>query len=457
MLLTVATLWSCDNFLDVEPKGKAIPSTVEDYDLMLQYTSFGLKNAVYMDPDVYIPADALLLRTYDLSAYMWSANQYRMNESDGDWDGAYQTLYYCNQIIEMIDGASSDSGDEYQRRRIKGQAYAQRANIYFWLVNMYAKHYDALTMDTDLAVPMVVKNDLTQKLPRSTVAEIYALIESDLEIARDLVPETEDIKKNFRASKVSVDALLAKVELFKGNFTTALTYANSVIDAWGENFNDLNMFTSHDDYMNSFSPLLMSYGNPEFIWHTRVDVYPDTGTELGAIYLSDELDDLYIDNDLRYEFWTRGLDQNGNFYPENSRRFVNWYDKCMTASIPEMFLIRAECYSRSGNSGNVAKAVQDVNTLRKYRLKNGTSYELSASSLSDALNIVKQERRREFATTGLNWFDLRRYQAYGDPVDTYSRIVEGESYTLAPGSNRYIMAIPEFTRAYNPLLEQNPR
>jgi hypothetical protein len=454
LILPIVLLWSCDNFLDVEPKGKAIPSTVEDFDLMLQTSAFSLGNSIYMDPDVYIPGDAFnSLGITQRTAYKWSENQYEMTDPDKDWSSLYEKLYICNQIIENVDGASTD--DEMLRGKVKGQAHAQRAHIYFWLVNMYAKHYNESTMETDLAVPMKVKNDLAEKLPRATVAEIYELIESDLEIAGTLVPDREEIKKNFRASKISVNALRAKIELYKGNFSSALTHATSVIGAWGNEFKDLNNFTSYQDYISSNAPELLYYSAPEFIWYVGADLFPQDGG--ASIYLTDELENLYTEDDLRYQYWTKDLDQNGNPYPGNGRRYVNWYYKCITASINEMYLVRAECYARGGNATDVQKAMDDVNTLRTYRLKSGTDFELSANTSAEALNIVKEERRREFVATGLNWFDQKRYHAYGDAVPTYTRTIDGTTHTLAPGSNRYMMAIPEYVRAFNPNLEQNPR
>jgi hypothetical protein len=458
LILPIFMFWSCDDFLDVEPKGKSIPTTVEDYELMMQSTSFAIGNSYYMDPDIYVTAEDLpSIGVSNLNAYKWAENQYFMTDPDKDWDGIYKKMYYCNHIIGDIDGAPSNNDDENLRRIVKGQAYAQRAHMYFWLVNSYAKHFDAATKDTDLGVPKVIKADLNQKLARASVGEIYALMEEDLQMAKDLVPDAETKKRNFRASKISIDALMAKIELYKGNFSTALSMANSVIDAWGESFNDLNAFSSQQEYINSYAENIQFYGNPEFIWYAGTTHRP-SGTHAGDLaYLSNELEGLYVNDDLRYEYFTASVTNEGQTFPEGRRRYINWYAKNLTASIAEMYLIRAECYARSGDGANISKAMDDVNTVRKYRFKTGSSYELSAANLTDALKIVKEERRREFACSGLNWYDLRRYQAYGDAVPTFSRMVDGENFSLAPGSNRYTMAIPEFTRAMNSLLEQNPR
>lgn len=458
LILIIFMFGSCDSFLDVKPKGKSIPKTVEDFELMMQSTGISLQNSYYMDPDIYIPAEEQSsLSPTDINAYKWAENQYYMTEADAEWDNIYEKMFYCNQIIGDIDVAPSDTFDEKLRKTVKGQAYAQRAHLYFWLINNYAKHYNEASKDTDLGVPMVVSSDLNQKLPRATVGEIYNLIAADLEIAIDLVPETEKAKRNFRASKISVNALLAKIELYKGNFSKALPLINYVIDAWGESFNDLNSFSDAQDYIGSYSPMLLYYSNPEFVWYAGSAHGPQHNFSGDLAYLSDELSDLYLEDDLRRVFWTADTTANGKKYAEEKRRYINWYYKCLTASSADIYLMRAECYARSGNQDNISKAIADVNTVRKYRFKTGSDYEVSADNLADALQRVKEERRIEFACSGLNWYDLRRYQAYGDEVKTFIRTVNGESFSLAPGSNRYVMAIPEYTRALNPLLEQNPR
>ncbi len=441
-------LFGCDDFLDIEPKGLSIPDTVEEYDLMLNARPLYLGNSVFMDPDLEIMDASFPSRSINVqNAYSWAEHIYPSRIADGDWNALYAKIYVVNEIIENIDAAESTTSNEELRSIVKGQAYAERAHLYFWLVNFYSKHYNVATASTDPGVPLKLKNDLQHKLPRATVEEVYDLIESDLDIAMDLVPTESDFV--IRADQASIDALHAKIALFKGEFSEAITYASSAITAHGANElydyknTDLSFwnieFSNYDSNkehlwaaMSSFSPF-NSFGEPDFI--------------------TTELDDLFTDkvNDLRYVTFLADLDFLG--FPVAERRLNKSMSKIMTASLGELYLIRAECYARTDET---VLALADLNFLRQHRFT-GTTYQLSAANSAEALQHVKDERRRELIGHGLYLFDLKRYHTYGETVPGYTRIINGTTYTLEPGSNRYVMPIPEFVRNYNPNLEQNPR
>lgn len=447
ILLLVVIACSCDEFLDVKPKGKAIPTTVEDYDLMLNAGSVSLGNAVYMDPDIYLHSEAFLMKSSRVkNAYIWADNQYSANQEDPDWNALYKKMYVDNMIIENIDNAESTTNDENLRSIVKAQAHADRAQLNFWLVNYYGKHYNSATASTDLAAPLKLENDLIAQLPRATVQKFYDLIEEDLEIAKEAPSNVETV---FRASNAAVFGLMAKVALFKGEFSDALSYATTAINEHGSgkliNYADISDF-----YWN---PVFNYWDNIEFMMYSKVDINPGITNE--EVYITQNLVDLYTDkvNDLRYLNWYVGMDGTTSA-TVGQHRFVNTAYKTMSVQLNELYLIRAECYARAGNPD---KAMDDVNFLRMHRFAMGSDYELEAVNAADALKIVKEERRRELVGHALNWFDLKRYQAYGETVLTYTRTVNGETYTLAPGNNRYLMAIPEYTRQLNPNLEQNPR
>ena len=247
--------------------------------------------------------------------------------------------------------------------------------------------------------------------------------------------------------------MLAKISLFKGDFADALTYADDAISGFNGDFQDYNVWVSQDHFLYQSPPFNNVY-DPEVIWYGVASSF--FGLMYGdEYYLSPSLDALYDrSHDLRFAYWMGEVDPyTGNPFPGGTR-YGNWWVKCITASLGELYLIRAECYARTGEAG---LAMDDVNLLRKFRFLAGSDYQLSAATSLEALQIVKEERRRELVGTGLYWFDLKRYHMYGDEIPTFTRIVNGQTYTLEPESNRYMMAIPEFTREMNPLLEQNPR
>jgi hypothetical protein len=118
-------------------------------------------------------------------------------------------------------------------------------------------------------------------------------------------------------------------------------------------------------------------------------------------------------------------------------------------SVPEMYLIAAECYARLGQT---QKAIDNLNIVRAKRYKSGQSYQVSASTSKEALDLVLVERQKEFIGKGFRWFDQKRLNL--DPVyqKTYTRVFKGQTYTLAPNSAGYVFPINQNYIDLNPEL-----
>jgi hypothetical protein len=114
-------------------------------------------------------------------------------------------------------------------------------------------------------------------------------------------------------------------------------------------------------------------------------------------------------------------------------------------SVPLTLLNAAESKARLGDDQG---ALDALNILLRNRIIGFT--DLTTNDVTNVLALVKKERRKEFTASGLNVVDIKRYHAYGDVVDVYIRTVFGKTYTLEPGSNKYIVPI------YQKVLDQNP-
>lgn len=128
-------------------------------------------------------------------------------------------------------------------------------------------------------------------------------------------------------------------------------------------------------------------------------------------------------------------------------------------SVPEMFLIRAECNSRLAK-GKLSDIVADLNTLRVNRFVTGTYISLTSgdfSTKSEALTFVLEERRREMVMTGMRLFDLKRLNIDPNYAKTVTHTVEGKVYTIVPGANNLVLPIPAQVLNLAPGLTQNPR
>ena len=119
----------------------------------------------------------------------------------------------------------------------------------------------------------------------------------------------------------------------------------------------------------------------------------------------------------------------------------------------ENMLIAAECEARVGSKDN---AMSYVNKLRDNRIKNNVA--LTATDKDEALRIVLDERRREFAFTGFHrLIDLKRLNYEDKFKKTVTHTADGETFTLAPNDNRYIFPINQMILNYNPGMPQYER
>lgn len=459
LLLMAGVFVSCDHFLDVEQKGKVIPHTVEDYDEMMSYpVVFDITNPDEMIPELLV-SDAVLpgLEVYQSNGYKWEAYQYLPDENDANYSDLYSRIYACNEIINNIDKAESLTLNEALRTQVKGQAYADRARCYWGLVNLYGAPYSPTNREKP-GVPLVLKNSITQQASRATVGEVYDRINEDLRVAEGLVPQTVDDNKKIRASRQGVQAFQARVWLYMNQLDSAKVAIDKAFEA-DVPLLDLNDYVNESELGKTTTPWTgngerpgIARENKEIIWYTGIFYYI---FHFNAISVTEDYLRLFDkSHDLRYLF-DYGMDDplEGTHY-DFVCYFAQGQDRTYMISGAEMYLLRAEIAVRKGDYRN---AVADLNELRRHRYLEGSNYELSAADAAVALKQVKEERKREMGCTFLSWFDLRRYQAYGETVPTYTRTFGGKTVTLEPGSNLYTLSIPRYVIGKNPKIEQNPR
>jgi len=456
--ISVVSCMDPDEFLDVIPTGQVIPTTLEDFDGLLNdyaiLRSRGV-NLTYMDPDVYhsdVTFTPFSSNLVNVNAYTWQYELYDVTGNDNDYNVGYQYITYMNTILQDVDSAEPGNFQESERNNIKAQALAQRAMELFLTVNEYAHHYDPANPDIPgIGMPLVV--DLEVLIGRSTVGEVYEQILRDLTTAINLTTETfPNIQRfaNFRPGKASLYALLAEVNLYMGDFEQAKINSDIALSLYDflYDFKDIEF----KDPTNLWSGYTIDdwefcTTNKEVIW-SRYNNFYFSITFPGPQLISPELEALYNQqNDKRWQLFTTqdaGLDVS----PYNMFAYFN-AERVNGLSTPRLLLTNAEAKARTGDGPG---AIQALNTLLEKRLINFTP--LTHTDNATTLQLVKNERRKELVGTTLNLFDQKRYHVYGDAVPTYTRTnpLTGETFTLQPGDDGYVVAIPAAVREINPNL-----
>ena len=225
---------SCNDYLDIVPKGNKIPTTLADYEALLrdEYTigQTSISNALYLLNDYYVTVSNLNSPTLTRANYMWdeTADRILLNNAD---ESTYYQLYAaissCNLIIENVPSATEATDAE--RAEVIAYAKVIRSLCYFVLANYYADTYDAATAGEKLSVPLITSANINAPSQQVTIQAIYDFIIQGVQEAIDGgLPEQSMtvLHPNLGAAY----ALLARVYLQMQNYSEALNYANLALE-----------------------------------------------------------------------------------------------------------------------------------------------------------------------------------------------------------------------------------
>lgn len=437
---------SCNDYLDIEPKDKVIPGTVQDYDyLVASFTDLYLENELFLSADDFITDLSNLgdiNRPNNTMFLMYSFSDGRFSNPDigtETWNTPYKNIYVYNKVINEIDKASVIVGYKASDIKIiKAEAKYGRAMRYLLLTNMFSKHYNKSTASSDPSVPLVTMADTTQDPPMpSNVEEAYSFIIKDLEEAIPNLPEKR--KELNRASKGSGYALLARAYLYKGDYDNALKNAKLALDKKGT----LSNYTVATDIKQAYkdeqyTELTMGY----------VRGFTDGFLSPEAVALFDNTNDIRVTKIAACSWY---YDPNTGWNQDCSK-IANGYviNPNLDCSVAEMYLTVAECYARKNQ---LQKALDNANKVRKNRIVGNTDKAVADfSNDKEVLKFVLNERRREMFMNGTRLFDLKRLNLETDFAKTTIHPLEATNYSAEPNSGKLVFPIPAQIKKLNPNL-----
>ena len=395
---------------------------------------------------------------------------YTSTSTMGLWSSAYSAILGCNKALTAINEGkfSRDGVSDEQINNIKAENLFLRALAYFDLVRVYAQPYgyikaNGITGVEAMGVPIVLKDDLSARPSRNTVAEVYEnLIIPDLVEAERLMSDSyvragvKDVVAT--VTKPVIQALMARVYLHHEDWQLAADYATKVIK------NGRFRLLSGDRFVS--------------MWDGSVDVAPQSGSEIifevyvsqsdgsrsdlgdyltapevaggagyGDVRVSNDLIDLYDATDVRLT----GLTKTNSKYPGYrwSTKFPGKngllaYNNVPVLRISEMYLIRSEAIYRGATVSGVT-AIDDLNRVATNR--NAEAY------ATVTLDNLFEESRKEFLFEGHVFFDMKRLQKSlvrtDYDLDPLTKNIDFPSY-------RWALPIPENDILYNDNMDQNP-
>lgn len=393
----------------------------------------------YVTPTYYLA----MPRQHERNCYSWKPDIFGGQQNVDDWSRSYTQILYANVALKGLEEVPVNSANRDDWNAIKGSALFFRAYAYYNLAQIFAKPYDSATAQNDDGLPWRTDPDINVSSPRSSVQVIYTNILQDLDDAENLLmPVVQYLRKN-RPSKAAVLALKARVFLSMRAYAEAGQAADEA----------LRLYDSLMDYnsIDRFAPLPFKKENSETIFQSQFT--SETNVLAALIFPEVIIDSVllnsYDENDLRKAVYYTNL-FTGNYNLKGSYSGAVYPFSGLATD--ELYLTRAECAARAGNSG---AAMNDLNKLRQLRWKTGTFVPLMGLTPGQAVDTILAERRKELAFRGLRWMDLRRLNKEGRNI-ILQRNVSNQIVTLPPNSDLYVLPIPpEVVRLGN--LVQNKR
>jgi len=375
----------------------------------------------------------LTLDIKEANAYIWASNIYEGQGLVIDWDIPYQQVFYSNTVLQGLAGIQPDSTNQAQWNTLEGTALFSRAFAFFNVAELFADPYDSATAASDLfGIPLRLDPDINEKTTRASVQATYTQILSDLHTAEGLLQAAIPFSNLNRPSRPAAQALLARVYLSIGDYTDAGLCADSVLQVYWKLLNYNGLDTSR--------PFQFANNMPEILYQANFPIQGNTleGILCGGCIVDTTLLASYAPTDLRRPLYY--FEESPGVYILNGS-YAGTIFPFSGLATDELYLIRAECYARSGQAGQVAAALNDLDTLMSYRVVTGSFTPYPVMSAAEALDTVLAERRKELAFRGIRWSDLRRLNQEDWNI-TLTRNLNGTPYTLPPNSKLYTLPIP---------------
>jgi hypothetical protein len=440
------------DFLNVKPNDALrVPSSIADFqgildndEIMNGDINVGLVPALgEAGADDYYVNDANYSAFLPLSrnCYIW-AKQIYTGEEILDWDFPYRSIFYANVVLAGLPAIAENPGNQASIENLKGSALFFRAHMFYQLAQIFAAPYSQNSADSLPGVPLRLEADINEKIERLSLRQTYARILQDLKEAAVLLPNIQAFKT--RPSKPAAYALLARVYQTMGDYQNAFLYADSTLQL----HSDLIDFNNLD----STATYAIKRFNPEVLFHCLmlyqgVELINNAYSEIDSNLIAS-----YDPHDLRKKFFF------GDIGFGTNRTFIGSYDGSNVyfagLATDEVYLIRAECNARLGNTG---AAMNDLNELMKNRWDRSYFTDFTAVDANDALRQILAERRKELLMRGLRWTDLRRLNQDVQRQTILYRYVSGQQFTLAPNDDRYTYPVPDNVIGFNKGMVQNPR
>ncbi len=384
------------------------------------------------------------------------------------WGAIYAANNAINLFLEGLDakwtaGALTGIITQEEYNQYKSEALTLRAMCYFDLLQLYAQPY-AKNSGANPGLPLRLTANKTAEgndLARSSVAETYAQILSDLNTAEPLAIATYStaLLRTTRIHKNTIIAYKTRVYLHMGNYPAVKTEAAKIVSAAAP-------FVAPTGAAFAISPTFAALWTDPYTSAESIFSMPFTSTNLAGTQNSmahynhpSSSESYYLNEDpgtafaalnaadaRKMLFQTGSVSGSTRYFVGKWQSFTVQSDYAPVMRYAEVILSYAEALVRDG-SVVTQQAVDLLNAVRTRSFAAG-AYTLGDFANANAfIDAVLLERNMEFLGEGLRNMDLMR---------TLSTIpTKGGVPAVPPASASYIWPIPDSEISTNKLMTGN--
>lgn len=353
------------------------------------------------------------------------------------WANAYSELLVANAAITGITNSATLS--PAVKSQLLGEARFFRAFVNFYMVNYYG------------GIPLTGSDPLTSAyLPRSSTAEVYASIISDLKEAQTLLPVAYVGTLRSRVNQYAATALLARVYLYQKDYVNAEAMATAVIGS-----GTYTLAATNAVFINTSSETILQFAT--YYGYSAVGQAYRTATAATNVappsfVLTSTIANSFDAGDNRKTNWVDSTVSGTKFYRINKYKIYtavtagagNEYNVILR--LAEQYLIRAEARAQQNN---LTGAATDVNVVRTRAGLPNLSVTAAASQTAMLTAIAKERKVELFGELGHRWFDLLRT----GQANTVLSVLKPTTWNA---TRSVLFPIPDVQRQQNTALTQNP-
>lgn len=428
-LATVFVAGACNDFLAETPDNRVKLDNL-DKAAQLLTNAYSIASPAFTDwmTDNVAYTRNVTLRQVHIRAFEWDDFIDDPNEQDSPsffWYETYNAIAHANEVLAVIESLPAITETELKRKNaIESEARLVRAYGHFMLVNLFGKHYNQITSESDRGVPYVETPETTfiKTYKRSTVKEVYDKVEADMLKGIELLDDSFFANSGkYHFNRNAALAFASRFYLFKKDYDKCIDYSTQMLGG------------DPSSFVRDLTSLEFQAASSSVLGYPQLYSSPNQRSNLllmRKISLVQRIDFAHGPTNETYDeifspsvFGGTDERENPSFVKGENGVFPARYESLFERSSlnsnvgtpyhigimfrgEEVLLNRAEALAERNR---LSEAITDLETLAVKRYSGSISGINPSISKSSLLQIVRDERRREFLVQGMRWFDIKRF------------------------------------------------